>query len=91
MKLPIHVMLCLTTMLMASTGRAETPVWESIAVYPADIHLATTTDLQHVVVVATRSDGVTLDITEKAKFSAWVRFLVFSLVAIFDSCLVGFG
>ncbi len=59
----------LTTMLIASTGRAEAPVWESIAVYPTDIHLATTTDLQHVVVVATRSDGVTLDITENAKFT----------------------
>jgi hypothetical protein len=42
--------------------------WESLAVYPEKIHLSSKDDLQHVVVIATRSDGVTQDVTEEATF-----------------------
>ncbi|MDZ4851654.1 MAG: DUF1549 and DUF1553 domain-containing protein [Pirellulaceae bacterium] len=59
----------LSLLLAIPSASAEAPVWESIAVYPPEIHLATTTDLQHVIVVATRSDGVTQDVTEKAKYT----------------------
>src|SRR5206468_8917959 len=38
----------------------------SIAVYPPDIHLNTKADLQRFIVVATRDDGVTLDVTKLA-------------------------
>jgi hypothetical protein len=42
--------------------------WESLAVYPPVIHLSAKDDIQHVVVVATRSDGVTQDVTEQAGY-----------------------
>src|SRR5256885_8996470 len=38
----------------------------TLAVYPPDISLTTKADLQRFIVVATRDDGVTLDVTEKA-------------------------
>ena len=44
---------------------ADAPV-ESLAVYPPDIHLTSQGDLQRFVVVATRPDGVTLDVTQSA-------------------------
>lgn len=60
---------CAAALVSVSNLRADPLEWESIAVYPPKIHLSTTTDLQHVVVVATRSDGVTQDITDKAKYT----------------------
>jgi len=45
------------------------PELTGIAVYPPDVHLSTTRDRQHVVVVATRADGVTLDVTDKAQLA----------------------
>jgi hypothetical protein len=39
----------------------------SLAVYPPDVQLTTNADLQRVLVVATRSDGVTLDVTTQAQ------------------------
>ncbi len=60
---------CLSIFLASSIASAAAPVWESISVYPSEVHLSTTTDLQHVVVVATRSDGVTQDVTEQAKYT----------------------
>ena len=38
----------------------------SLAVYPADINLSTKADSQRFIVVATRDDGVTLDVTAQA-------------------------
>jgi hypothetical protein len=38
----------------------------SLNVYPPDVHLSTKQDLQRFVVVATRDDGVTLDVTAQA-------------------------
>src|SRR5690349_19495943 len=38
----------------------------SLAVYPADINLNTKADSQRFIVVATRDDGVTLDVTNQA-------------------------
>ncbi len=38
----------------------------SIAVYPSDVHLNTKLDTQRYVVVATRDDGVTLDVTAQS-------------------------
>jgi hypothetical protein len=40
-----------------------------IDVYPPDVKLETRRDLQRVIVVATRDDGVTLDVTGQAKLS----------------------
>jgi hypothetical protein len=47
---------------LAATVSAE-PKITAIAVYPPDINLNTKADLQRFVVVATRDDGVTLDVT----------------------------
>ena len=50
----------------AASARAESKITE-IAVYPADVKLSTSVDMQRYVVVATRDDGVTLDITSEAQ------------------------
>jgi len=62
---------------------AVTAAWadgaiSSIHVYPPDVNLAGAADSQGVLVVATRDDGVTLDVTDQAKMTianpALVRF-----------------
>jgi hypothetical protein len=62
-------MKCIFTILavlaLAATAHAE-PAITAIAVYPPDISLTTKADLQRFVVVATRDDGVTLDVTGQA-------------------------
>ncbi len=60
--------LCLPTFSMINVSLADELAWESLAVYPPEIHLSSKDDLQHVVVVATRSDGVTQDVTEQATY-----------------------
>ena len=46
---------------------AETPsAIAKIDVYPPDVHLSTTADRQNFIVVATRTDGVTLEVTAEA-------------------------
>jgi hypothetical protein len=50
---------------LATTALAEGKI-TSVDVYPPDIHLNTSADLQRFIVVATRDDGVTLDVTSKA-------------------------
>lgn len=51
--------------LAATTAQAETAIRE-INVYPSSIELLTSRDAQHYVVVATRDDDVTLDVTAQA-------------------------
>ncbi len=58
------LMLCLAT----ATAQAETAIRE-INVYPSSIELLTRRDAQHYVVVATREDDVTLDVTSQATAS----------------------
>jgi hypothetical protein len=50
---------------VAAAARAEGKI-TSLNVYPPDVHLTTSQDLQRFVVVATREDGVTLDVTGQA-------------------------
>jgi hypothetical protein len=50
---------------LASTIRAE-PKLTALAVYPPDVNLTTQADWQRFIVVATREDGVTLDVTAQA-------------------------
>lgn len=56
----------------AAATSAPQPAWKSIAVYPPVIKLSAKSDSQHVIVVATREDGVTQDVTQAAewKFSS---------------------
>ena len=53
------------TLALATTALAE-PQITAVNVYPPDINLNTKADLQRFVVVATRDDGVTLDVTGQA-------------------------
>ncbi|ADB16766.1 protein of unknown function DUF1549 [Pirellula staleyi DSM 6068] len=49
----------------ASVAIADTTIVD-VQVYPPDVHLSTKVDLQRFIVVATRKDGVTLDVTAAA-------------------------
>ncbi|MCU0711651.1 MAG: DUF1549 and DUF1553 domain-containing protein [Pirellula sp.] len=63
---------------------AATPAeWTSLVVYPPKIKLSAKTDSQHVVAVATRKDGVTMDVTDQVAwaldadtFVDWKDFVV---------------
>jgi hypothetical protein len=48
---------------------AAPAVWQSLNVYPSLIKLSAKSDDQHVIAVATRSDGITLDVTEQVQWS----------------------
>src|SRR3954470_14583351 len=58
----IHLLTLAFLALSVSVTQAE-PKVTAINVYPPDINLQTKQDLQHFIVVATRDDGVTLDVT----------------------------
>ena len=60
------VLACLIATLAASAVWAQAPA-SKLAIYPPDIHLTTSGDRQTFVVVATRPDGVTEDVTPTAK------------------------
>src|SRR4051812_29680468 len=64
MNLRINVLTALT--LLAAGAPSAQPKGASIAVYPPDVQLNTKADLQRFIVVATRDDGVTLDVTSQA-------------------------
>src|SRR5262245_40922524 len=55
----------LATLALATTAWAD-PAITTLNVYPPDISLNTKLDLQRFIVVATRDDGVTLDVTGQA-------------------------
>src|SRR5438477_12873800 len=52
--------------LLAAGGALAADKLTSLAVYPPDISLTTKADSQRFIVVATRDDGVTMDVTDKA-------------------------
>jgi hypothetical protein len=56
----------LAAFLLMSASASAQPKVASIAVYPPDVQLNTKADLQQIIVVATRDDGVTLDVTSQA-------------------------
>jgi len=61
--------LAFATVLVGSAARADERTWTALAVYPPKVQLSTRDDYQGVVVIATRSDGVTADVTADAEFS----------------------
>ena len=65
----IWSLVLLAVMLTGTAALADEPVWKALAVYPPKVQLSTHDDYQGVVVVATRSDGVTADVTADAEFS----------------------
>jgi hypothetical protein len=48
---------------------ATTASWQSLAIYPPAIKLHAKTDDQHVIAVATRSDGITQDVTDQVQWT----------------------
>ena len=61
--------LALIASILSTTARADEPAWTSLAVYPPEISLTTRADFQNVIVVATRADGVTADVTAEAEIT----------------------
>ena len=63
-------------LLLATTGASAAPAAAPVPapkvvkleVFPSDVHLETSRDRQSLVVMVTRSDGITLDVTSAAKF-----------------------
>ena len=55
--------------MLAEQLQAEEPAWTSLAVYPPQVSLSTANDYQNLVVVATRADGVTADVTSQAELT----------------------
>ena len=62
---PVLWAVALVAVTIAGTAVAAVPVTK-LDVYPPDVHLNTKLDRQPVIVVATRADGVTLDVTKDA-------------------------
>lgn len=56
----------LALMIFTEEGRADAPLVK-VEVFPPDVELSTSRDRQKVIVVATRADGVTLDVTAQAQ------------------------
>lgn len=59
----------LVTASLATVAGAAAPTGPKVAVFPSDILLETSRDSQSIVVQSTGDDGVTQDVTEKAKFT----------------------
>ena len=52
----------------APTSPEVQPTWQSLNIYPPAVKLTAKSDSQHLIAVATRSDGITLDVTDQV---AW--------------------
>ncbi len=72
----------------ALAGMAHAAEYARLDVYPPDVNLSTRRDLQRVIAVATRADGVTVDVTEQVawKFAdpSLVRFDNFTVYPVKD-------
>jgi len=51
-----------------SASDSASATWQSLAIYPPAIRLSAKADSQHVIAVATRSDGITQDVTEQTEW-----------------------
>ncbi|MGH7137635.1 MAG: cell surface protein, partial [Pirellulales bacterium] len=58
--------LLLAFLFLAENARADAPV-AKVEVFPPDVELSTSRDRQKFIVVATRADGVTLDVTGQSQ------------------------
>ena len=52
----------------AQPAAPQAVAWQSLAIYPPDIKLNTAADYQNVIAVASRSDGITFDVTDKVQW-----------------------
>ena len=58
--------LTLVALLAVLTPTVDAANITGIQVYPPDVHLSTALDFQRFVVIASRDDGVTVDVTQQA-------------------------
>ncbi len=65
--LPWQGLMVLVSLAGAIGVSADEPKLTALNIYPPEINLQTKEDLQRYIVVATRSDGVTLDVTSQAE------------------------
>jgi hypothetical protein len=66
LQFPRLLALLLTLIFFAEDGLADAPL-AKVEVFPPDVELSTSRDRQKFIVVATRADGVTLDVTAQAQ------------------------
>ena len=83
-KLVVAILFCLS----AQIAMAQNSTWKSLAIFPADIKLNTAAAYQNVIAVASRSDGISLDVTDKVQWKleneALAKFEGFRLTPIAD-------
>lgn len=53
----------------AENSQTATPVWKQLAIYPPEVSLSSKDDLQHLIAVAQREDGITQDVTDQVTWS----------------------
>ncbi|MBU6237573.1 MAG: DUF1549 domain-containing protein [Planctomycetes bacterium] len=53
---------------LVSFAQDPQPQWSAFTVYPSDIQISSQSDSQHVIAVATRPDGITVDVSDQV---AW--------------------
>jgi hypothetical protein len=54
---------------VAPSSQPAANAWKSLSVYPPVVKLSAQTDAQHLIAIATRSDGVTKDVTDLVEWS----------------------
>lgn len=52
----------------APAAAATTPAFQSLAVYPPAIKISSQSDTQHFIAVATRADGITVDVSDQVQW-----------------------
>ena len=55
-------------MQLTAWAQDPAPQWSSFAIYPSEIRISSQSDAQHLVAVATRADGITVDVSDQV---AW--------------------
>lgn len=78
----------ITVVALSSLARAQELSWKSLTVYPPEIKLNTAADFQNIIAVASRSDGITFDVTDKVEWGfengAFAKLENFRLTPVAD-------
>jgi hypothetical protein len=53
---------------LIASGQDPAPSWTAFTVYPSEIRISSQSDSQHVIAVATRADGITLDVSDQVEW-----------------------
>ena len=65
---PVTVPADVITPTPEAVTQAAPATWQSLAIYPPLIKLSAKSDSQHIIAVATRSDGITQDVTDQTEW-----------------------